>query len=192
MRATARCRRRSSTVGMPKGRVFPWPFGISTRLTGGAWYCPALSRPPNASMRSSRCHSNASTVSPSPPLAPLRLSCRPVSRRKSGVSTCAKEVKQALGACFAFAAIFCSCVDTFILPLCAGDVSAQKNRVLLPRFPMYAAFPRAEYSQGSRLPPWRLPPYGWYFQLAYSTVLVKTTWDLPGSSTLPLRRVPCS
>src|SRR5215510_14221667 len=142
-------------------------------------------------MRSSKLVSNSLLVSPSMPLAPVRLRCRHVSRRNSGGRRCASEVKRALGSCFALAAIFRSGVDIVFLPLSAGDVSARKHLVLLPRFPMYAAFPRAEYFQGIRLPPWRLPSYGWSFQLAYST-LVKTTMDLPGSSdaSLSTRAVP--
>src|SRR5215475_9978164 len=141
--------------------------------------------------RWSKLVSNSWIVSPSMPLAPLRLSCHHVSRRNSGVRRCASEVKRALGSCLALAAIFRSCVDIGLLPLSAGDVSARKNLVLLPRFPMYAAFPRAEYYQGIRLPPWRLPSYGWSFQSAYST-LVKTTMDLPGSSdaSVSTRAVP--
>src|SRR5215471_12698134 len=142
-------------------------------------------------MRSSKLVSNSLIVSPSMPLAPLRLSCRHVSRRNSGVRRGASEVKQALGSCFALAAIFRSCVDIGFLPLSAGDVSARKNLVLLPRFPMYAAFPRAEYYQGIRLPPGRLLSYGWSFRSAYSTP-VKTPRDLPGSSdaSVATRAVP--
>src|SRR5215831_2207561 len=120
-------------------------------------------------MRSSKLVSNSAIVSPSMPLAPLRLSCRPVSRRNAGVRRCASEVNRALGSGFALAAIFRRCVDIGLLPLSAGDVSARKTLGLLPRFPLYAAFPRAEYYQGIRLPPWRLLSYGWSFRLAYST-----------------------
>src|SRR5918912_1586026 len=103
-------------------------------------------------MRSSKLISNSLIVSPSMPLAPLRLSCRHVSRRNAGVRRCASEVKRALGSCFALAAIFRSCVDIGLLPLSAGDVSARKNRVLLPRFHMYAGFPPPDDYQGTRLP----------------------------------------
>lgn len=66
-----------------------------------------------------------------------------------------------------------------------------KHLVLLPRFPMYAVFPRSEYYQGIRLPPQRLPPCGWSIRLAYSA-LTKTAMDLPGSSdaSLATRAVP--
>ena len=89
------------------------------------------------------------------------------------------------------AAIFRSCVDILALPLCAGDVSSRKTLVLLPCFPMHAAFPRSEYYQGIRLPPRRLPSCGWSFQLAYSTP-AKTPMDLPGSSdaSVSTRAVP--
>ena len=43
--------------------------------------------------------------------------------------------------------------------------------ITLPRrFPLYVAFPHSEYYQRVRLPPRRPPPYGWSFQLAYSTI----------------------
>ena len=58
---------------------------------------------------------------------------------------------------------------------------------------MYVAFPRSKYYARIRLPARLRPSYGWSFSLAYSTTLVtKTAWDLPGSSTLPFPLVPCS
>jgi hypothetical protein len=70
-------------------------------------------------------------------------------------------------------------------------VSPLKPLALLPRFPMYAAFPRSEYYQGIRLPSRHLPPCGWSIQLAYSAK-TKTAMDLPGSSdaSISTRAVP--
>src|SRR6516164_427024 len=162
IRATARCSNRSSTVGMPSGRVSDVSpgLGMSTRRTGGAWYCPALSRSRSWTTRTSRSRSNCAHVSPSTPLAPCRFICRQVSARNSGVKMCASDVKRHFGSALALTAILASPVVTLILPLSGGDVSPTRSCALPRRFPMYAAFPRSEYYQRVRLPPQHLPPFG--------------------------------
>src|ERR1700694_2873790 len=120
MRATARCKRRSSTVGIPRGRVLPSLFGISNSLTGGGRYCLALSRAHSCSTLVSRSLSNSFVVSPSTPLAPLWFICFHVSSRNSGVSRCARDVKRSFRSAFAFSAIRASFVVILRLPLSAG------------------------------------------------------------------------
>ena len=168
IRATALCNSRSSTVGMPERPRFAVTFGNLDPPHRRGLVLASLEPSPqifNALLEVRFKLRDRFSIDAA---CPLRLSCRHVSRRKSGVSTCAREVKRALGSRFALAAIFSSCVDILVLPLRVGDVSLLKSLALRPRFPMYAAFPRAEYYQGLRLPPRRLPSYGWSFQLAYS------------------------
>src|SRR5215813_10461253 len=131
--------------------------------------------------RVSSSRSNSVVVSPSTPLAPRRFICRQVSMRNAGVSRCANDVKRNVRSAFALAAICSSCVDIRLLLLRVGDVSLAQLLDLLRRFPVYAAFPRAEYYQRIRLPQRRRPSSGWSFQSAYSTDHVKTVVDLPGS-----------
>src|SRR5262249_30488278 len=135
---------------MPNGRVptFPGPFGISTRRTGGARYVPAFSRAQMSWTRVSSSRSNSVVVSPSTPLAPRRFICRQVSLRNAGVSRCANEVKRSARSALALAAICSSCVDIRVLLLSVGDVSLAQLLDLLRRFPVYAAFPRAECRVG--------------------------------------------
>ena len=59
-------------------------------------------------------------------------------------------------------------------------MSPLKHLVLVPHFPMYAAFPHSEYYLGIRHPPQRLPYCEWSTRLAYSA-LTKAAMDLPGS-----------
>src|SRR5262249_14847155 len=129
---------------------------------------------------------------PSTPLAPRRFICRQVSMRNAGVSRCANEVKRSVRSAFALAAICSSCVDIRFLLLSVGDVALAQLLDLRRRFPMCAAFPRAEYYQRLRLPRQHRPSSGWSFQSAYSPDHVKTVVDLPGSVTLPSPSVPCS
>src|SRR5215471_3453360 len=49
---------------------------------------------------------------------------------------------------------------------CAGNVSLDQQLNLPRRFPMYAAFPRSEYSQRVRLPPSCLSPSGFAHSVA--------------------------
>src|SRR5262249_25952128 len=163
---------------MPNGRVptFPGPFGISTRRTGGARYVPAFSRAQMSWTRVSSSRSNSVVVSPSTPLAPRRFICRQVSLRNAGVSRCANEVKRSVRSALALAAICSSCVDIRVLLLSVGDVSLAQLLDLLRRFPVYAAFPRAEYYQRIRLPRQRRPPYGWSLQSAYSMQHSRPSW----------------
>src|SRR5713101_5003734 len=113
--------------------------------------------------------SNSVVVSPSTPLAPRRFICRQVSMRNAGVSRCANEVKRSVRCALALAAICSSCVDIRFLLLSVGDVSPVQHLDLLRRFPLCAAFPRAEYYQRIRLPRQHRPSYGWSFQSANST-----------------------
>src|SRR5215813_703925 len=142
--------------------------------------------------RVSSSRSNSVVVSPSTPLAPRRFICRQVSLRNAGVSRCANEVKRSVRSAFALAAICSSCVDIRFLLLSVGDVALAQLLDLRRRFPMCAAFPRAEYYQRLRLPRQHRPSSGWSFQSAYSPDHVKTVVDLPGSVTLPSPSVPCS
>src|SRR5262245_59596876 len=98
--------------------------------------------------RVSSSRSNSVVVSPSTPLAPRRFICRQVSMRNAGVSRCANDVKRNVRSAFALAAICSSCVDIRLLLLRVGDVSLAQLLDLLRRFPVYAAFPRAECRVG--------------------------------------------
>src|SRR5262245_51114670 len=135
---------------MPNGRVptLPGPFGISTRRTGGARYVPAFNRAQMSWTRVSSSRSNSVVVSPSTPLAPRRFICRQVSTRNAGVSKCANDVKRSVRSAFALAAICSSCVDIRFLLLSVGDVSLAQRLDLRRRFPLCAAFPRAECRVG--------------------------------------------
>src|SRR5215831_18502273 len=126
--------------------------------------------------RVSSSRSNSVVVSPSTPLAPRRFICRQVSLRNAGVSRCANEVKRSVRSALALAAIGSSCVDIRVLLLSVGDLSLAQLLDLLRRFPVYAAFPRAEYYQRIRLPRQRRPPYGWSIQSAYSTQHSRPAW----------------
>src|SRR5262245_46652842 len=126
--------------------------------------------------RVSSSRSNSVVVSPSTPLAPRRFICRQVSMRNAGVSRCANDVKRNVRSAFALAAICSSCVDIRLLLLRVGDVSLAQPLDLLRRFPVYAAFPRAEYYQRIRLPRQRRPSYGWSIQLAYSLYRARPSW----------------
>ena len=48
---TARCSVLSSNVGIPSGRVLPFPFGMLTLLTGGATYWPDFAFSRNSAIR---------------------------------------------------------------------------------------------------------------------------------------------
>ena len=77
--------------------------------------------------------------------------------------------RQLAGGAFALAAICSSCVDIRVLLLSVGDVSLAQLLDLLRRFPLCAAFPRAEYYQRIRLPRRHRRSYGWSIQFVYST-----------------------
>src|SRR5262245_14701310 len=98
--------------------------------------------------RVSSSRSNSVVVSPSTPLAPRRFICRQVSTRNAGVSKCANDVKRSVRSAFALAAICSSCVDIRFLLLSVGDVSLAQRLDLRRRFPLCAAFPRAECRVG--------------------------------------------
>jgi len=60
---------------------------------------------------------------------------------------------------------------------------------LLRRFPLCAAFPRAEYYQRIRLPRQRRPSYGWSIQSAYSMPRSRPSWISQVPWRFPVR--PC-
>src|SRR5258708_28961839 len=125
---------------MPRGRVLPSRFGISTRLTGGGRYCFARSRAHSCSTLVSSSFSKSFVVSPSTPLAPLRFICFHVSMRNSGVSRCASDVNRSFGSAFAFSAIRASFVIILHLPLGAGMCPCP-GRCSAPRLPHVRGFP---------------------------------------------------
>ena len=118
--ATARCTSLSSTVGIPKGRVLPLPFGISTRLTGGALYFFSFILFHISFTLSSILYSNSLVVSPSTPLVPFLFIIFHVSFRNSGVIMWARDVNTAFLSLLALIAISSNFVDIFIyLCLCS-------------------------------------------------------------------------
>jgi hypothetical protein len=89
----------------------------------------------------------------------------------------ANEVKRSVRSALSLAAICSSCVDIRFLLLSVGDVSLVQPLDLLRRFPLCAAFPRAEYYQRIRLPRQRRPSSGWSIQSAYSiTCRSRPSW----------------
>lgn len=124
-----------------RGLVRPSPFGISTRLTGGALYLPALSSATMSSARLSKSRSNSRALSPSTPGAPSWFMSFHVSFRNSGVMWCASAVNLTLLSFLAFSATRSSPVDMSI-PASACSTCFPVIGFLLPcRFPVYTALP---------------------------------------------------
>jgi hypothetical protein len=96
--------------------------------------------------------------------------------RNPGVSTCASEVTRRVRSAFAVVAICSSGVDIRPLLLSVGEVSLAQLLDLLRRFPLCAAFPRAESYQRIRLPRPRRLPSGWSIQSAYSIRWSRPSW----------------
>ena len=98
----------SSSVGMPIGRVFPAlpGFGICTRRTAGARYCPDLNRSSKLVRFASKAVSYCAAVTPSTPAAPSLRVRRYASRSHVSSMWCANVVSSSFGSIRASSASF--------------------------------------------------------------------------------------
>src|SRR5260363_350761 len=167
-------------------------FGMYTRLTGFGRYRLVFMRSTRSCRFSSRFVPYASTVTPSMPHALSRLSARLHCARFASLMWCTHEVNFRRLSRVAFSVISLRIVFNEIKPQCVSSTASSICRFIAGRFPLYVAFPRAEYSQPVRLllnPPSFLVS----FDLSSRTPRLLRVWnnpaDLPSAHRPHL--VPC-